>query len=324
MKVCTDLSTKEFLRALQLHCFEYGMPELCLSDLGASFVAEANIITDFLKDPDTKTYLEEQGIKSLSFEKYFKGHHLLGGLVEVCVKMVKQLMNCSIKNYVLNFREFEFIVAQTIHLVNQRPIAFQEALRVTGGDTLPDVITPEKLIHGYDLASLNIIPGLQPDPKYDPDWLVSSDIVDNVNDSYKKLKKARNLLIETYNSEFLGHLIKQAVNSKCRYKPVLHKKLQIGDIVLIKEDNCKLLNFPMAIVTDIITNTNNEVTSIILRKGKTRETVKRHVSSLTPILSAPESQPPMSNTQDNHTLESSHQASSDPVNSSDMQGLKKI
>ena len=193
LKVCTDLSTKEFLRALQLHCFEYGMPELCLSDLGTSFVAGANIITDFLKDPDTKTYLEEQGIKSLSFEQYFKGHHPLGGLVEVCVKMVKQLMNCSIKNYVLNFREFEFIVAQTIHLVNRRPIAFQEGLRDTGGDTLPDVITPEKLIHGYDLVSLNIIPGLQPDPKYDPDWLVSSDIVDNVNDSYKKLKKVRNL-----------------------------------------------------------------------------------------------------------------------------------
>ena len=113
------------------------------------------------------------------------------------------------------------------------------------------------------------------------------------------------------------------MNSKCRYKPVSHKKLQIGDIVLIKEDNCKPLNFPMAIVTDIITNTNNEVTSVILRKGKTRETVKCHVSSLIPILSASESQTPMSNTQDNHTLESSHQASSDPVNSSDMQGQKR-
>ena len=69
LKVCADLSTKEFLRAIQLHCFEYGLPQLCISDSGTSFVAGGNIISDFLKDSDTQTYLEDQGIKSLSFEK---------------------------------------------------------------------------------------------------------------------------------------------------------------------------------------------------------------------------------------------------------------
>ena len=32
--VCTDLTTKEFLRSFQIHCFEFGVPQKCVSDLG--------------------------------------------------------------------------------------------------------------------------------------------------------------------------------------------------------------------------------------------------------------------------------------------------
>ena len=58
LKICWDLRTKEFLRALQLHCLQYGVPQLCLSDLGSSFVAGANIVRDLLKDADTQKYFE--------------------------------------------------------------------------------------------------------------------------------------------------------------------------------------------------------------------------------------------------------------------------
>lgn len=180
------------------------------------------------------------------------------------------------------------MICHTVHLVNRRPIAFQEGLRDSSNDTVPNPITPEKLIHGHDLVSLNIIPDLQPDPDPDPDWLINTDPVDKVLESYQKLKKARSRLIDTYNSEFLSHLMSQAVNAKSRYQPVNHKALQKGDIVLLKEDNCKMNNYPMGIVKEIRTNCNDEVTGVTLLKGKTREVVKRHVSSLIPILSVGE------------------------------------
>lgn len=288
LKVCMDLTTKEFLRALQLHCFEYGIPQFCLSDLGSTLVAGANIITDFLRDPDTQQYFEENNVRPLTFDQYFKGCHQLGSLVEISVKLVKRLIYGSIKNNVLEFRDFEFLICHTVHLVNRRPIAFQEGLRDSSNDTVPNPITPEKLIHGHDLVSLNIIPDLQPDPDPDPDWLINTDPVDKVLESYQKLKKARSRLIDTYNSEFLSHLMSQAVNAKSRYQPVNHKALQKGDIVLLKEDNCKMNNYPMGIVKEIRTNCNDEVTGVTLLKGKTREVVKRHVSSLIPILSVGE------------------------------------
>ncbi|XP_068247871.1 uncharacterized protein [Palaemon carinicauda] len=287
LKICFDLSTVEFLRAFQIHTYEYGIPELCLSDLGSSLVAGANIMTDFLRDSDTQAYFGENNVKSTTFEQYFKGCHPLGGLVEVCVKMVKQLIHGSIKNYVLEYRDFEFIVAQTIYQVNRRPVAFVEGLRDESNDFIPDPITPERLIYGYDRISLNLIPSLQPDPEMDSEWIANKEPLLHIKESYNKLKNVRKALTETYNKEFLAHLMKQAVNVKSRYKPVTHKPLHPGDIVLIKE-NCKPFNYPMAVVKETVINTIGETTNAILLKGRTRELVKRHVSSLIPILSVNE------------------------------------
>ena len=252
----------------------------------------------------------------MTFEHYAKGCHPLGGLVETCVKMVRQILRCSIKNYVLEFRDFEFVVAQTIHMVNRRPIAFQEGLRDVSNETVPDPITPERLLHGFDLTSINLIPELQPDPESDPDWLVNSDPVSKIQETYNKLKKIRGRLNETYHSEFLGQLLKQAVNEKNRYKPVTHNKLEKGDIVLIREDNCKPINFPMAVVKDTKTNINGEVTEVNLMKGTTREIVRRHVTSLIPILSQKEMLPTSKKIVENSLLEG-EKLDGDILNSSD-------
>ena len=77
LKLCIDLSVKEFLRAFQLHCFEFGLPELCISDLGTQLVAGANTILDFLKDPEVKLYFEEKGVQPIQFQQFYKAAHSL-------------------------------------------------------------------------------------------------------------------------------------------------------------------------------------------------------------------------------------------------------
>ncbi|XP_066981209.1 uncharacterized protein [Macrobrachium rosenbergii] len=284
LKLCIDLSVKEFLRAFQLHAFEFGIPQFCMSDLGSQLTAAANIITDYIKDPETQLYFEENGVHPLKFDQHFKGCSQLGSMVESCVKLTKRLVYGAIRNDVLDFRDFEYIICQTVHMVNRRPIAFKEVLRDDSGDVIPDPITPETLIHGYDLLSINIIPELQAFPDIDPEWLPRHDPVQLIQDSYHKLRKVRTRLIEVYNNEFLSNLVTQAVNVKNRYKPVSHKSLQIGDIVLIKETHTKPTNYPMAIVKEITTNVNGEVTGALVFKGKTKELVKRHSSTLIPLL----------------------------------------
>ncbi|XP_068218540.1 uncharacterized protein [Palaemon carinicauda] len=51
-----------------------------------------------------------------------------------------------------------------------RPIAFKESLREEDLDFIPEPITPEQLVKGYELTSMNLLPELQGIPDEDPDW----------------------------------------------------------------------------------------------------------------------------------------------------------
>ena len=64
------------MRDLQLHSFEFGVPELCLSDQGSQLVAEGKITEDFLNDKDTLVYFSANNIKK-SFQHYYKGQNEL-------------------------------------------------------------------------------------------------------------------------------------------------------------------------------------------------------------------------------------------------------
>ena len=130
LKICRSLNVSDFLRSFSLHCFEYGIPQLCISDLGTQIVAGANLITSFLNDPSTQLYFEERGTKPLSFQQYFKGCSQLGSLLEVCVKLVKRLIYGSIRNNILNYFDFDFLVCQVVHLANRRPIALRRLLEI--------------------------------------------------------------------------------------------------------------------------------------------------------------------------------------------------
>lgn len=284
LKIAEDLTTEAFLRNLQMHSFEYGVPLKVFSDLGSQIVAGANTISSFLNDPEVSSYFKEHGFLTTKFQQYYKGCHKLGSLVESCVKQTKKLLFGAIGRNVLTVRDFEFLVGQTINLINKRPVAFKEALRGDVGDCVPEAITPELLIHGFHMISLNLIPSLQSVPD-DPDWQAGDDPVLKLRSVCSNLRKVRVRLIELYNTEFLAKLIYQATNDKDRYQPVTHKGLEVGDIVLIKEEHSKPSQYPMALVRSLTINDLGEVTGAELLKGSTGEILKRHASCIVPLLS---------------------------------------
>ncbi|XP_068219223.1 LOW QUALITY PROTEIN: uncharacterized protein [Palaemon carinicauda] len=74
------------------------------------------------------------------------------------------------------------------------------------------------------------------------------------------------------------------VDKTDRYKPVTHKIIEAGDIVLLKDPHTKALNYPLGIVKGVVKNDLGEVTNAQILKGKSGEVVKRHVTSLIPLL----------------------------------------
>ena len=282
--ICKDLTVQSFMRAFQIHIFSHGLAERVYSDLGTQIVAGATAISDFLKDAQTKVFFHENNVNPVSFNQYFKGCNKLGGLVESCVKLVKRLLFGSIRNLILSHEDFEFLICQVIHLVNRRPVAFKEYVD-KADPNLPSPITPEMLLNGQELLSLNVIPSLQPASDDDPDWSpLINNPAEHVRDSYSKLRKARSYLNSTYHEQFVTQLMKQATDVKNRYKPKIHFPLELNDVVLLKEPMLKPSNYPMGIVTKVIENDMGEVTAVEVRKGTNRETVKRHVTSVIPLL----------------------------------------
>ena len=78
LKACTDNTTSEFLRAFQLHCYEFGVPQACITDLGLNLVAGAIAITNYLKDDQTQWYFKEIRVKPFSFSQYFRPQRAWG------------------------------------------------------------------------------------------------------------------------------------------------------------------------------------------------------------------------------------------------------
>ena len=153
LKVCSDLTVSEFLRTLQMHIFEYGLPGRVFSDLGTQLVEGASIITDYLKDVTTQLYLEEDNIKTPQFHQFFKENKALGSLVEACVKISKKILYGALGKNVLPHLQFELLIAQTVSIINKRPVPFKECLqdgRPSNTD-FPVPITPELLVKGYNL-----------------------------------------------------------------------------------------------------------------------------------------------------------------------------
>lgn len=286
LQICVDMTVTQFLRAFQLHIFSHGAPQRVYSDLGSNLVAGGKIISDYLNDTQTKMFFSENQMKPISFQQYSKGCSKLGSLVESCVKIVKKLIFGTVRNLILKADDFFFLIAQIVHLVNRRPIAFKEALRDCNvNDEIPSPITPELLLHGRELVSLNIVPELQNVTADDTDWSsIDGNVTSHVKSTFDKLMKVRAYLTELYHEQFVPQLIYQSVNVKDRYKPVVHKRPSVNDIVILKDPLLKPSNFPLAIVTKLIINDLDEVTAVEARKGCNREIVRRHVDTVIPLL----------------------------------------
>ena len=275
LEICLDLSVKNFLRSFQLQVYKHGLPSLCLSDAGSQILPGSKIISELLEDAETLEYMKSKGVKNLTFNNFNKGCKKLGGLVETCIKMVKRLIFGSIGNNAVNYSNFELLLAECKNIVNKRPICLKETLRDNSlNDPIPSVLTPELIIYGYELVTVSVLPNTSKD-----DWVPPN----SPKLIYDNLTEIRQNLHKIYEEEFFQTLMYQATNESDRYKPVTHHKLSIGDVVLVKENFMKRCNFPLARVTEITTNSANEVTDVTLIKGN-KETIKRHVSSVIPYL----------------------------------------
>lgn len=275
LKICLNNDSPNFLRSLQSHVLQYGLPERCYSDLGSSIVAGSNVIKDYLSDHEAHKYFTENGIKVTSFDQFPKGNSALGGICERLVEMIKLHFNKVLRRKVLPFENFRYLVDEAQFFCNRRPLCFKEFLRNPMNVESVTPITPEMLIKGYSTEPIKIAPSVS---NSDAEWQTGD--ITEIQQASRDLADCRDMLRDVYHGEFLQSLIHQATDRPERYKYTRHRALQVGDVVLLKEPLLKPIAYPMGIVKSIESNELGETTAARVKKGNTGETVYRHSSSL--------------------------------------------
>ena len=214
--VCLGLDVESFLYALQLNVLEYGMVQEFISDNQPSFVAGLNHVSGILDDIQIKNYFKIHDMKQLKFLPYPSGASFLGGAVEYIVKQVKHVLTAGINKHKLLLREFEFLVAEARVLISKRPIGFKNISVKEVDPEYQFAITPELLLRGYEVPSLNILPGFNdPEETENLDWSPNSS---KVFKDFKLLNVTRSKIFDIYEQEFLRNLEAQATNLPNRYK----------------------------------------------------------------------------------------------------------
>lgn len=283
--ICNQLDTSSFLRAIQLHIFEFGIPAVITSDNGTQIVQGVNLLQQILSDPEITNFMKEHNINTLQFQPYPSGSSALGGAIESLVKQVKILVNNACKTNILKSKDFQFLIKEICMIINKRPIAYKNNLTSAQRDNdFPLCMTPELIVKGYDVPSVTIMPQLYENE--DDNFFMKDDsreVWEKVFHSFKKMQKIRNRIHSVYAPEFLFNLQVQATNQQNRYGHKNHNKLNIGDLVSIKEKFSKPYNYPMGIIVQIEENSLGEVNTVIVRKSN-REIVRRHTNDLILIL----------------------------------------
>ena len=281
--VCPRIDTETFLCAFQAHIFDFGIPRSVLGDNGSPIVSGMGAITKFLSTPDVQNFLKIRNISNLQFTPYPANASYLGGLVESLVKQVKYMIYSSISRNRLSIDHFRFIVHEANMLINKRPLCMKESLADPYSFEFP--LTPEKLVKGYDVPCIAIIPQLH--SEFGNDSYIGEFSGGNLDvkrwEALATLRKVKANLSEIYYDEFLQNLRKTSTDRPGRYKNSLHTRLNIGDLVAIKQKFTKPYFYPSGIVVETESNDLDEVVTVSIRKGN-KEIVRRHVSDVILLL----------------------------------------
>ena len=230
IEAVSDLTSEAFLACLRRFISRRGKPTLLWSDHGTNFVGAKRIIKElyeFLKESQTNQAIADfcstQGIQ-WDFIPEHAPH--FGGLWESAVKSLKTHLCRIVGNSRLNFEELTTVLSQIEACLNSRPLGVIPHYNDEG----MEVLTPGHFLIGRPIEAV---------PDHDL--------------SYRPLSTLRRWHLcealvrhfwRRWQSEYLTSLRKY---SKWR-NPV--RNLEVGDIVVLREDNTMPTQWPIARIVE--------------------------------------------------------------------------
>jgi len=230
LELVESLSLKDFMLAFRRFVSRRGMPSVIWSDNAKTFVSGKQKLID--------TY----GPLAPCWKYIVPRSPWWGGWWERLVRTIKSGLRKSIGTRTLTRVELETTLHEVESCVNSRPLTFV-------GDELTDLVphTPARFLIGT--AHMFEREESFPDPQ-----ISREDLLERL--------ETRGLLLarfwEVWRNDYLRQL------PQCKGKG-LTGTLKLGDVVLIREDNCRRLLWPMGVIIDCFAGRDSVVRSYRIR-----------------------------------------------------------
>jgi hypothetical protein len=214
LEVVEDNTKDSFLLALRRFASRRGTPTRVLSDNSTTFTASADYLKSMQALPSVRQYLFNKGI---AWKFIASRSPQLGAVYERLTGVVKSCLRKILGNALVTKCELDTVVTEVEQCVNSRPLT-----HVDDALDLQNVLTPSKLIYGYNIDSLPI-----PAEYLDLDQTYGTK--ESVTKRYRYVISLLDSLWKTWSSSYLTSLRQHAVKTG-------NPNVRVGDVVFIFDD----------------------------------------------------------------------------------------
>jgi hypothetical protein len=251
LEAVTDLSKEAFVMTVRRFIARRGKPLEIWCDNGRNFVSAVKEIGHFIKSnrASISEFANQEGIRFV-FTPAYAPH--FGGIWEAGVKSAKYHIKRMIGNSHLTFEEITTLFAQVEAILNSRPLC---PLSSSPNDLLP--LSPGHFLIGRPLTAL-------PSPN-----------VRNTKEAslrrYARIERIRQHFWTRWQKEYVSEL-----QQRTKWK-LNTSKLNIGDMVILQEDNVPPLCWRLGRVTQLFPGADGivRVADINTMKGCVRRPLVR-------------------------------------------------
>lgn len=255
LELVSDLTTEAFLAAFRRFISRRSSPSHMYSDNGRTFVGVKNELLElgkFLQN-NNKTISELSANENIQwhFIPAFSPH--MGGLWEAGVRSCKGHLKRVLGNALVTFEEMCTVLTQIEAILNSRPLT---PLSSDPNDL--SVLTPSHFLIG---KSLTAIPGAD-----------YQEIAENRLSRFQLLQKLQQHFWTRWKREYISQL-----QSRVKWK-TQQAKVQINDLVVIRNDNAPPLQWELGRIVDLHPGTDNIVRVVSIKTQ--RGILKRAVANI--------------------------------------------
>ncbi|VEN58681.1 unnamed protein product [Callosobruchus maculatus] len=240
LEVVSDLTTDCFIAAFRRFTSRRGFCSYIVSDNGTTFVGASKELKQFLlkQECEISERLATDGIK-WTFIPPRSPH--FGGLWEAAIKTVKHHLKRTIGETRLTFEEFYTVLTQIEACVNSRPL-----YPLSDDPSDPSPLTPAHFIIGETLTATP-----------DKNWLESPE---SHLSRFQRLQKIAQHFWDRWSKEYVSHL-----QHRTKWKENFSQKLQVGTLVLVKEDGLPPLKWRIGRIIKLHPGADNIVRAVTLK-----------------------------------------------------------